>query len=198
MSAARHDVPPESYATVIREMIRHENDVTNHRIMWLLIGQGFVANAFVSLKNEGTIIGFTFCIGGILLSLSAFLMLYKSYQARGYLQVLGQRAKQGALREEQLPLIGWPRRHVRDWSREVWANRWLGHLSDLLEPWFFLPWLFLLTWTGGLLRIWVGLPTALCLAVGTLGSVLTIVLCCLLTVRAQAGERVREASIRAA
>ena len=32
-----YDVRPEQYATVIRELIRHENDVTNHRIMWLLV-----------------------------------------------------------------------------------------------------------------------------------------------------------------
>jgi hypothetical protein len=41
-------VEPRFYTTVIREMIRHENDVSNHRIMWLLIGQGLIANAYVS------------------------------------------------------------------------------------------------------------------------------------------------------
>ena len=41
-----HDVEPRLYTTVIREMIRHENDVTNHRIMWLLIVQRLVANAY--------------------------------------------------------------------------------------------------------------------------------------------------------
>jgi hypothetical protein len=39
------DVEPRQYPTVIREMIRRENDVTNHRIMWLLIVQGLIANA---------------------------------------------------------------------------------------------------------------------------------------------------------
>ena len=43
MSDAVHDVRPEQYTTVIREMMRHENDVTNHRIMWLLVGQGYPA-----------------------------------------------------------------------------------------------------------------------------------------------------------
>ena len=47
-----HDVEPHLYATVIREMIRHENDVTNHRIMWLLIGQGLIANAYVNTGAE--------------------------------------------------------------------------------------------------------------------------------------------------
>jgi HEAT repeat protein len=39
------DVDPQLHTTVIREMIRHENDVTNHRIMWLLIVQRRVASA---------------------------------------------------------------------------------------------------------------------------------------------------------
>jgi hypothetical protein len=30
-----YDVPKEQYVSVIREMIRHENDLTNHRTMWL-------------------------------------------------------------------------------------------------------------------------------------------------------------------
>ena len=45
-----HDVAPQLYTTVIREMIRHENDVTNHRIMWLLIVQGLIAKHNVTSK----------------------------------------------------------------------------------------------------------------------------------------------------
>ena len=33
-------------------------------------------------------------------------MLYKSYQARGYLEYLGQRAKQGTLPEAAFPFRG--------------------------------------------------------------------------------------------
>ena len=40
------------------QMIRHENDVTNHRIMWLLIGQGFIANAYVSAERRGAAMDF--------------------------------------------------------------------------------------------------------------------------------------------
>ena len=43
-----YDVPREHYASVIRELIRHENDVTNHRIMWLLVFQGLITNAYVN------------------------------------------------------------------------------------------------------------------------------------------------------
>ena len=52
-----YDVDPRRYTTVIREMIRHENDVTNHRIMWLLIVQGPTANAAVSAGRESGEIG---------------------------------------------------------------------------------------------------------------------------------------------
>ena len=47
-----YDVEPQFYTTVIREMIRHENGVTNHRIIWLLIVQGLIANAYVTTKTE--------------------------------------------------------------------------------------------------------------------------------------------------
>ena len=47
-----HGVDPQLYPTVIREMIRHENDLTNHRIMWLLIVQGLIANAAVTARGE--------------------------------------------------------------------------------------------------------------------------------------------------
>ena len=82
MSDASYDVRQEQYASVIREMIRHENDVTNHRIMWLLIGQWFLANAFVvAERGSGTGL-LMLALAGIFVTLSTFVMLYKSYQAR--------------------------------------------------------------------------------------------------------------------
>src|SRR4029453_17576164 len=95
-----HDVEPRLYATVIREMIRHENDVTNHRIMWLLIGQGLIANAYVSVGSGRAESVAVLAPVGVLVTLSAFVILYKSYHARGYLEFLGNQAKEGTLREE--------------------------------------------------------------------------------------------------
>ncbi|HEY5974177.1 MAG TPA: hypothetical protein VIU41_05490 [Geobacteraceae bacterium] len=136
------DVPREQYAYVIREMLRHENDLTNHRIMWLLIGQGFFANAYASSKSPG----FMFPLVGIFVTLSAFLMLYKSYQARAYLRFLGQQAKQGLLPEEHLPLVGWPKNRIKGWWRSVCVCPWFQQVGDLLEPWLFLPSIFLFMW----------------------------------------------------
>jgi hypothetical protein len=164
------DVRPDQYAMVIREMIRHENDVTNHRVMWLLIGQGFIANAYVSARKEGALTDSILLLAGALVALSAFLMLYKSYQARGYLEYLGQQAKQGTLPEANLPLSGWPRRRVENWWRDVWTSPWIGKAADLLEPWVFLPWLFVFMWTSVLLKHQTALGTAMAVGLGAIAS----------------------------
>lgn len=177
-----NDVDPRMYTTVLREMIRHENDVTNHRIMWLLIAQGLIANAYVS--SPGGSIGVSAALGavGILITLSAYLILYKSYQARGYLEFLGRAAKSGTLPEPLLPLLGWPSRRVKDWRKNIWVCSWLWKATDLLEPYLFLPIVVILAWLVVLTRrhlpvdpVWI-LPlcvfeTAILLAVLSMGWV---------------------------
>ncbi len=169
------DVEPHLYKTVIREMIRHENDVTNHRIMWLLIGQGLIANAYVGAGNERENVVAVLASVGILVTLSAFIILYKSYQARGYLQFLGKEAEQGTLRPEDLPLMGWPRRRIKGWRKQVWSCRWLGEPSELLEPFFFLPALLILAW------LFVFLQHELTIAKGILLVVCTFMTVVILT-----------------
>ena len=148
-----NDVKPENFTNVIRELIRHEDDVTNHRIMWLLVGEGFIANAYVSVHPSSV----TFPMAGILVALSGFVLLYKSYLARGYLQFLGERAKQGKLQEQDLPLIGWPNYRINGWWRDAWFCVWFRRMSDLLEPWSFLSFLFVFAWLGAFLRFWAKL-----------------------------------------
>jgi hypothetical protein len=75
-----YDVQKEHYTTVIREMIRHENDVTNHRIMRLLIGQGFIANAYVSAERKGACPDYLIPVVGILITLSACLKARKTHK----------------------------------------------------------------------------------------------------------------------
>ncbi len=71
MSDALHDVAPEQYPAVIRDMIRHEDNVTNHRITWLLIGEGFIANAFTSVKSSTKATDLLLELAGLLVALSA-------------------------------------------------------------------------------------------------------------------------------
>ena len=110
MSDAMYDVRQEQYPMVIREMIRHENDVTNHRIMWLLVGQGFIANAYVSVRNGSSARIFCSALRAFWFRSLHSVMLYQSYQARGYLLFLGLQTKEGMLQESHLPLMGWPRK----------------------------------------------------------------------------------------
>jgi len=149
-----NDTEPRFYATVIREMIRHENDVINHRIMWLLIGQGLFANAFVNADSEQANVVLVLAPIGVLMSLSAFMILYRGYHARGYLQLLGDEAKRGALKEENLPLFGWPPHRIKGWRHKAWICPWIARLSDVLEPYFFLPGMLILAWLFALMQRW--------------------------------------------
>ena len=173
-----HDVEPHLYPTVIREMIRHENDVTNHRIMWLLIVQGLIANAAVAAGRDSMeSLSLMACVG-ILVTLSAFVILYKSYQARGYLQFLGTEATQGALKAENLPLFGWPPHRIKGWREKTWASPWLGHSSELLEPFFFLPALLVMSWLFVLLKAHLKLSSGILLLIAIgLGVVVLSLLC---------------------
>jgi len=182
------DVEPHLYPTVIREMIRHENDVTNHRIMWLLIVQGLIANAAVSAGRESGEIVMEMSGVGILVTLSAFVILYKSYQARGYLQFLGNEAKQGTLREEDLPLLGWPGKRIKGWRRKVWRCSWIGKVSELVEPFFFLPGLLIAAWLFVLLRQWLALGAGALVVLSVLLAVVMMSVLCLAWVWVQGND----------
>lgn len=198
-----YDVRPDQYTTVIREMIRHENDVTNHRTMWLLIGQGFIANAYVSADNQGASAELMLSLVGILVTLSAFVLLYKSYQARGYLQFLGQQAKQGTLPEEHLPLMGWPKKRIKGWWRDVWVCPWIGQTGDVLEPWLFLPSLYMFMWVTALLQTRTTLHAGVSLILAVMLTAVIFCVYCVVLVWSQgldevpAEERYRASKNRA-
>jgi hypothetical protein len=180
-----HDVEPHLYATIIREMIRHENDVTNHRIMWLLIGQGLIANAYVGAGSQRGDVVSALGIVGILVALSAFVILYKSYQARGYLEFLGEEAKRGTLEEENLPLFGWPARRIKGWRTCKWLCPWLRQPGDLLEPYLFLPSLLALAWLFLLMDHYLSLGKGAILALSMLLDAVVLSGLCIVWVRAE-------------
>jgi len=170
------DVDPRLYTTVIREMLRHENDLTNHRIMWLLISQGFFANAYAIAKgtNQNPNAVVTFGPLGILITFSAFLILYNSYHARGYLRFLGDLAKRGKLREQDLPMVGWPRKRIKHWRKAGWLCLWLEDFSDLMNPIFTLPAVLLLAWIFALLKFLLDLSVLVTFAISLLLVVATL------------------------
>jgi hypothetical protein len=185
MSDAIYDVRKDQYPTVIREMIRHENDVTNHRIMWLLIGEGFIANAYVAAKVASVSTYSLLSVVGALIALSAFVMLYRSYQARGYLQFLGRQAKQGTLQEEHLPLVGWPGKRLKGWWRESWICPWFRKIRDLFEPWLLLPYIFTTMWVLVMLRAPSSQNPAVVLVLGMILSAIILSAFCIALVWSQ-------------
>jgi hypothetical protein len=177
-----HDVRPEEYARVVRDLIWRENDVTNHRLMWLLVVQGLLANAFVG--RQILIAGAGIAAGGILVALSAFVMLYKSYQARSYLRFVGAKAKQGTLPEEHLPIDGWPRKRIHDWRKPLWVCPWLERAGDVLEPYLFLPGLIIFLWVAVVLRL-LGQSLETCIGVGLCLTPVTLFTFCVLWARSE-------------
>jgi hypothetical protein len=175
-----NDAQQEEFTNIIRGMIRSENDVTNHRIMWLLVGQGFFANAYVASQQASASesYGFMLSLAGILLTLSAFLMIYKSYLARGYLEFLGEQAKLGKLEEAYLPLVGWPRKRIKCWWKGFWVCPWIGRVRDVMEPLLFLPGLFLFLWLSTLLRQCTQLSLGASLMLAVILTAFIICLCC--------------------
>jgi hypothetical protein len=181
------DVRPEQYATVIRELIRHENDVTNHRLMWLLIVQGLLVNAYVGVRADPNVAD-ALAIVGILVTLSAFVMLYKSYQARGYLNYLGAQAKRGNLPEEYLRLDGWPKKRIKNWRRGVWLCPWLERAGDVLEPYLFLPGLMVSTWLSLMFGARVPLSREIAFGVAVLLAIFILSVFCIVWVGSQRGD----------
>jgi hypothetical protein len=187
MEVVPYDVRPEQYATVIRELLRHENDLTNHRIIWLLIVQGFLANAYVIVKANSDA-GNAIALSAVVIDLSALVVLHKSYRARGYLRFLGTVAKRGELREKYLPLDGWPIKRIKGWQAESWFNCWLERPSHVLEPYILLPVFSMSIWICALLNRWSPLPPMVDFGVVFLFAVAMISVLLTLLVRWERGH----------
>jgi len=66
--------------------------------------------------------------------------------------------------------MGWPTMRINGWWREVCVCRWFRQASDLVEPWLFLPSIFLYMWVFTMLKQ-AGLPL---LIEGILAVILTV------------------------
>jgi hypothetical protein len=181
-----YDVSPNQYPGVIRDLIKHENDVTNHRIMWLLIGQGLLLNAYVRREAQAEAGGVA--VAGILVALSAFVLLYKSYQARGYLHFLGAEAKRGRLEEIYLGVDGWPKKRIKNWRKDSWLCPWLEHPGDLIDPYLSLPMLLVAGWIFILLDESIALPIGVLSLIALFAAAAALSAFCILWVWMQGAD----------
>jgi len=146
--------------------------------------QGLLVNAYVVLRRDAQAVE-GLAAAGILVTLSAFVILYKSYQARGYLNFLGAEAKRGKLQEEYLRLDGWPRKRIKDWRRNAWMCPWLERASDLLEPYLSLPAILVSSWLFLLLHQWISLALGMALGLAVILATFILFVFCVVWVWSQ-------------
>lgn len=122
------------YASVIRAMIRHENEVTNNRLTWMLVLQGFLFVASASFWKIHWLPFVAIATLGILTCVSVFYSCWLSGRARGHLRWLwNQRIEKNKELANKIPPV---------------AGDFPGHFSFPipLHPWVLLPWGIGLCW----------------------------------------------------
>jgi hypothetical protein len=118
-------------AVIVREMIRHENELINHRITWLMAFNGllFTALGIASPSHDNRWIVWILCGLGVIISISSFLGIYD-----GAIAIRNVRK--------------WWDDHVsKDYTGpDVMALRGENTSFRLLKPWRLMPWVFVLSW----------------------------------------------------
>ena len=123
----------EEYATTLRALIRHENDVSNHRTTWLMVTQGILAAATAALLKEYPWHTVVLAIVAVLVTVSIGHSLKNSYDSRQYFKRLWQSrvTERGYSMEDVLPLDGgYPGNKAIHW----------------LLPGNFIPWVIVAAW----------------------------------------------------
>ena len=142
----------ERYANIIREMIRHENDLVNHRLTWLCQIQGFLFAALGlsftnNLCDNAHIIQPILIFIGISVSISSSVGLIMAGLA------ISELKKKFDIRYPNNPgppIIGL---HMsdkkKDKNMQLRILKWLyWSFWELLLPWKILPILFISAWIG--------------------------------------------------
>ncbi len=137
---------PEQSATfsqIIRELIRHENELINQRISWLVQSQGLSFAALAFAWEKAPVLAYPLAVLGTVTALSAWTATSLSNLAVGKLENQWRRS----VPEDQRtinPVIGLSGKSIAEaeWLRpSTWLPRW-----TLLRPWTALPPLFIVVW----------------------------------------------------
>jgi hypothetical protein len=98
----------EEYGATLRAMVRHENEVTNHRTTWLMVMQGILFTAASALIKEYMVPTIIVALVGILIALSLGHAIQNSFHSRQYLKGLWRKRieERGYKIEDVLPLDG--------------------------------------------------------------------------------------------
>ena len=89
---------------VIREMIKHENDLMNHRLTWLCQIQGFLFTALAVIWQypASKYVQYVLCLAGVLVAISSFYGLDAAVQAIKKLNDKGEDRKSTRLNSSHI------------------------------------------------------------------------------------------------
>ncbi len=130
----------ESYSTVIRQMIAHEDNLVNHRINWLIVFQGMLLAGFTQLNNNLSL-SIVIASIGLIVALSFTIAFSQSSRAIDFLLKQWEKkyTEAGKTWEHYPPVLGLgvPRNHY---------DKFIDKLDMIFGPKSILPWSFIVTW----------------------------------------------------
>ncbi|NTU42779.1 MAG: hypothetical protein HGA78_06955 [Nitrospirales bacterium] len=134
----------KEFASIIRQMLCHENDLTNQRLTWMATLNGLMLTGvgFVWGKQNGSLVIYLLCLVGVIINLSSSHTLYFSEKARKRLMIIwGEKAKSLPTGPRIIPpIMGYAR------ASENSLSNMEESISLLFLPWNLLPWLLFILW----------------------------------------------------
>lgn len=129
-----NNLEPSEYAQILREMIRHENELTNHRLGWMSTFNGLLFGVVSFLLKDIKHIEIipSVCFVGLAIDFSIFLSLCASETVKKSLNNLWRHKHISTA--EIPPVWGWCVQSTKD------------RISRLFMPWFLLPFTFIVAW----------------------------------------------------
>lgn len=128
----------KEYGKRVSQIILHENDLTNHRLTWLLVTQGILFSASAQFIDKHPMLFAAICIVGLLTTWSFGYALKNSFDSRQYLRREWKaKLEKHDLRPSQLPPLdgAYPNSGVATWKQP-----WLLVPKVILAAWFVMLW----------------------------------------------------------
>ena len=96
------------YGDKLRALIRHENEVSNHRVTWLMVTEGLLVTSVSAVFKESLVATGSLAVVGILVSVSVGQSLKNSYESRQHFKKLWRKRIEDRKYDEDdvLPLDG--------------------------------------------------------------------------------------------
>jgi hypothetical protein len=130
MNTSKTTDVPFSNEGIVRDLIKHENDLLNHRLTWFITIQGllFAALGFAWSKSDAKELVFVFCGLGILTAVSSAFALWGGANAIDQLSteekiddqpIIGRRA---GIEKFAYPWYSFPVLFGAAWGSILWIN----------------------------------------------------------------------------